>query len=751
MKRGSIDRGEERTEPRHTHRVKRGSIQGSGWLGTALASVVLLAGLTPAWAQATQPTAIAVLSASTTTRTPDVIHAAPAAAGQPDSVGVTLTSMNPRSPSPADVDQAVTLTATVVNSTDVSYPDFTVGLERGLPITAQSGLDEALANPPATDTLADSHEVDQNKPLPAHSSLNITYRTTSGAMCLCFTGIYPYALVIRTTSGLENGSAELARIQILVPSFLSVPAPVRVSWVWPLVDRPHRWLSETVFNDDELAGSVAKGGRLDRALAVPERTAGQVRMLLVVDPDLLDSLAVMSSPGGYQYRGRTAVIRGTGGQAAASWLARLSALRSKHDIVLTGYADPDIDAATRAGLPWSTALDPQVQARIAHTINDFTSDLTWPAGGALTSKALDAAIAGGSSTVLLSDNALSDQTSGDPRPDAISPLPSAAGRALALVTDSAIENTVDQVLKVGSFAAQGEQALLGQLAMRAVQDGGHSHFVVVTPSRYVDTDPATAAQTVLATVTTSWSKPISVRTALSTVTPVDRGPLRISAASPADEVSAALTAQLVRIERQVASMREALNSDAAAALLGGFGAGLQRGESNAWRTDRARGSALVAELGKAIVQRLGSVAFVRPTDGTYSLSSANSPVIVTVQNKLSQDVSVRVRLSPGPGVVGFRTPPVGTQTINANSTRTISIPAHVDRLGKFVVVATLTTPDGQPLGQAISLNLRATALGGITKTITIVAATVLILALFRRVVLRIRRGHGHQLAAGAAR
>jgi len=43
------------------------------------------------------------------------------------------------------------------------------------------------------------------------------------------------------------------------------------------------------------------------------------------------------------------------------------------------------------------------------------------------------------------------------------------------------------------------------------------------------------------------------------------------------------------------------------------------------------------------------------------------------------------------------------------------------------------------MGDPIALRLRATALGGITKTITIVAASVLILALLRRVVRRLRR------------
>ena len=77
-------------------------------------------------------------------------------------------------------------------------------------------------------------------------------------------------------------------------------------------------------------------------------------------------------------------------------------------MVLTAYADPDVNAVARAGMKWSTALDPQVQSRISPTLDgDFSSDLlTWPIGGALTNRALDALVGGGASTVLLSDSSL---------------------------------------------------------------------------------------------------------------------------------------------------------------------------------------------------------------------------------------------------------------------------------------------------------------------------------------------------------
>lgn len=666
-------------------------------------------------------------------------------------VSVVLNSMNPRSPDANKPSQPVTVAVTISNNTDNTYSDVELGLRRGLPIGRQQLLDEAIKLSPDTDYQVPA-PLRLGKQLLPRQSLSVSYRTTSNDLCLCFDGVYPYALVVRGVSDPSVGSVELGRLQVFVPSFLNVPKPVLHGWVWPLLDAPHRWMDEGVFLDEQLAGSVGPSGRLDRALSTAELVADKVRLTLLVDPELLDSLAVMAGPGGYKVRAGTGTVPGTGGRLAADWLARLTLLQPKHDIVLTAYADPDVNAVSRAGLKFSTALEPQVQARIAPTLNgDFSSDLlTWPAGSALTGKALNALVGGGASTVLLSDAALPGQNDTEPRPDALSPLPSAAGKAQALVTDSAIQATVARALRMGSVAANDQQTLLAQLAIRAVQQPERSHFVVIAPDRYVNVNPVTAAQTILAANGAGWARPISLRSALRTVTPVDRGALHTGAANAAAELNPSDMTALRRIEQQVASMNEALrDNDAAAELLGGFNNGIKRAESSAWRRNRAGGSAVTRSLQTRINQLTSAVHLVQPADGTYSLSSSDSPVVVTVSNELPRPVTVQVSVAPANGVVGFRAPPAQQQTIPARSIATIRIPTHVDRLGKFRVVAVLSTPDGRQLGAGVTLNLRATQIGTVTKAITIVAVSVLVLALLRRLVQRIRRGSS-KAPAGAA-
>jgi hypothetical protein len=671
-----------------------------------------------------------------------VAVATPATVTKQQPVTVALNSISPRSPDARRPEQVVRIRATLVNNSDNTYADVRFGIQRGLPITQQNLLDAAIANPPETGYSVPS-PLDLRRQLLPHARLVVNYQTTSADLCLCFGGVYPYALVATAATTAGGDFTEVGRSQLFIPSFLQQPQPVSVSWVWPLLDRPHRSIDTDVFTDEGLAGEVASGGRLDRALRVAELLAGKVRLTLVVDPDLLDSLAVMTRPQGYRVRSGTGTVPGTGGVLATAWLQRFKAVEAQHDVVLTGYADPDVNALTRAGMPFSTALDPQVKNRIGPYLGSNLSNysLAWPAGGALTSKALDALVGSGASTVLLSDAALPGGNKTEPRPDALAPLPTAAGSADALVTDSALEATIRRALKPGSTSYPAEiQTMLGQLAIRAAQQPDKRHFVVLSPDRYVDTAPAAAAALIQSVLGTGWSGAISIPTALSTVVPVDHGPLDTAAENPNAEVSQQQLASLSQIAAAVNSMSEALHdNDAAAQLLAGFNTGIQRGSSSAWRADPAGGADVVGQLQSRIAGITGAVHLVTPAVGSYSLSSSNSPIVVTVSNQLAKPVTIRVMVTAVKPGIGFTASPVN-EVVPAQSIETIRIPTHVERLGKFQVVATLQTPDGRQLGQVVPLNVRATAIGSVTKIITVVAVAILLLALVRRLVRRIRRG-----------
>lgn len=676
---------------------------------------------------------------------------------QPPAATVRLLDLTPRLPDPNNSTQVVKIVAAITNTTNTTFTDVQFGLERGETISQQSLLDQAIANPLTTDQTGFSvpNPLDLHKELLPKATITVTYTTTVADMCFCYHGIYPYALVAKGISDPDQGMVEIGRSQLLLPSLPTKPKPVQTAWIWPLLDRPHRSIYSDTFTDESLAGEISTGGRLDRALQVPELLAGKVRMTLVVDPDLLDSLAVMAGPDGYRVTKGSTTVPGTGGQLARNWLARFKAVETYHDVVLTGYGDPDLNALARAGLSLSSGLDPQVQSRISPYLNgNLSSDLlTWPADEALSARALDALVGNGTSTVLLSDAAIPGHSTDSPPPDALSPLPTAAGTATALVLSHTLETDFKKAIRVGAPNVDG-QTFFAQLAIRAEEDPANSHFVVLAPDRYVDADPGKAASVINSVRNADWATSISIPDALHTITPVNRGALNTAVESSTAEISQAQLNQLSNINEMVSSMNEALHdNDAAAELLAGFNTGIQRAESNAWRTD-PNGGARVAQLLQDRIDGITQkVHLVTPAVGTYSLSSSNSPIVVTVANDLTRAVTVKIVVNPTDSGVGFTATPEGAVTIPAGTVQTVRIPTHTARLGKFQVRATLETPDGQVLGAPIQLNLRATAIGTVTKIITIVAVAVLVLALLRRFVRWIRRRptrHAHPVVGAPA-
>ena len=83
--------------------------------------------------------------------------------------------------------------------------------------------------------------------------------STTAGICLCQPaggGVYPlYFTRHRRDRAGGDQSGRLRRRPTSRRSTTS-PKPVQVSWVWPLLDRPHRLSTDTVFTDDDLAESV---------------------------------------------------------------------------------------------------------------------------------------------------------------------------------------------------------------------------------------------------------------------------------------------------------------------------------------------------------------------------------------------------------------------------------------------------------------------------------------------------------------
>ena len=701
---------------------------GAAHLGRRLAvvAVAVVTGLGAGLGAASASAATAAAPAATAPATRAV--AAPLAPT------VVILGITPQIAVPVKDGEKATITVRIANPTAVPVSRLLLQVHRGDPITSELGVATAIATPPPTGDVQIA-AIPMAGSLAPGASRTVALAVTAGygpanALCLACgqDGVFPVSVSLSSAAT----GVEYSRAHTLVPAFAAAPQPVRVSWLWPLIDVPHRGTSATVFNDDNLARSVSAGGRLDRALRVAELVKGKVRLTLVIDPELLDSLTVMSH--GYTVRTTTTESAGTGKAAAAAWLKRLHAVSAYDDVSLTGYADPDVDALVRRNVGYSTALSPQVEQRVTSVLGArLTTDVAWPPGENLTSAGLDAVVSTGASTVLLSDDALPGADRDAATPDALSPLPAATGTADALVLSSALQPTVLSATGPDP-GVDSTTDLLADLAVRAVANPSVSHYAVLAPTRYVDPQPARAAATMLAVVDAPWAQDLSVAAALTSVEPVDRGPLQPAIASA--EIDTQQIRTMTTARDQVAAFRDCLTNQSAPTLLGGYAGGLARATSAAWRLRPAAGQAFTSAILAQITRLEGRVSILAPPGTHYTLSSG-APLEVTVRNNLTVAVKIRIRVAALEGEQGFRANTLPLQTIAAGAQQQIKVPVHVERSGYFRIRITLLTPHNLQLQTSRTISVNSTALGAVALWITGVALGVLVLALVIRVVRRI--------------
>ncbi|MGY0485628.1 DUF6049 family protein [Streptomyces sp. WG-D5] len=186
------------------------------------------------------------------------------------------------------------------------------------------------------------------------------------------------------------------------PEATAADDPVPATVVWPVTATPHMTAAalgsgsaaKAVFDDDSLAGLLARGGRLREVV-----DAGKDRdVTWVLDPDLVLAAQQMST--GYRVAESADstnpqdTTEGTGASAARAWLAALKDAVKGREVWLLPYADTDI--ASLAHHPGTDTDD------LTEVVSGLAADATkrvdrilgtgartglgWPADGALDSR-----------------------------------------------------------------------------------------------------------------------------------------------------------------------------------------------------------------------------------------------------------------------------------------------------------------------------------------------------------------------------
>jgi hypothetical protein len=672
-------------------------------------------------------------------------------------ITMSVTSVSPLVPAPSGTPTPISFQLTLTNTTGTEIDGIRVQAERGDPIGTQQALDADLANPspPASTDLPISPTMPIKAiNLPAGAVDAVTFTTTTstaddGHICLCFqASLYPlyFSAHVTGSTGVDQALGYAATYLPIADGTPTTPTPVQVSWLWPLIDRPHRLSSDTVFTDDTLAAEVGPTGRLTRALTVAQQAGATVPLTLLIDPELLDELSVMAA-GPYKVDAGTGTTAGTGQANAQAWLSQL------HDtlvgdpsvtVELTPYADPDVESLQRNGLSWTNEMPSAMSARVSAALAGRTPDhsVAWPSADVLSSGTMRTLSASGVSTVVLDARAVSPHM--DPN-GAISGLARLQGRGVdvaAALTSSAIEKYAADAI-TGSGSGLGELPnLMAEIAVRSVQEPSNQQMVLVTPPRYVDAEVDQAVLTIVSTSTSTFSTPIALLNA-------GRGSLLPTGLSTLNAVPASVltladttVSTIERVERELPSLRAMLDpaDPAAQAVLAGIAPALQRSTSAGWH---ALGSAASADTYADSVANIldsitGGVRIVRPSSGAYTLTSTSSPLPITVENDLPYAVRVRVAVTTVNSLAGFSTTPTGVQVIDPQSKQTLHLATRIERSGRIQVQAVLLTPDDMELGAPVVLTVHSTALGVIGVVITVVSGAILALALLLRLVRRVR-------------
>ncbi len=704
----------------------------------------------------------AVLAAAVLLAAAAPLHAATAASRRSDSVVITVDSVSPSTPAPSDDLKHLTVTLTLRNTTGADIENVDVVGERGDPFSSQTALDAALADAaPSTSgglPITPTHPVHIDV-LRADTPVQVTFETGTSILddgtgiCLCARAyIYPLIFTAQTlgTTGVVEQRGVAATY---LPSFdgkLPPVQPVQVSWIWPLLERPHRLTDDTVFTDDLLTASV-DGGRLSRALDVVEGVGRTVPLTLLIDPELLAELETMASTT-TPYTVATTdghSVPGTGQAAASTWLDRLRTVLTadpKVRVELTAYADPDVESLSERGLSWSGTMPAEMAAQVSDALagRAMDSSLSWPATGAISQQALHALADQGVSTVVLNSAAVAGPrlVEGAVAPGLASLHP---GRDVtAALTSPAIENYVRQAVTEGGRGAAVLPELVAELAVRATQDPEVEHAVAITAPRYVDPDVAAAVRTIEETSSSTFARPTSLADLVGgALRPKELSHLgKVPPAATAHPSAAfAAAANAAGSLPTISSLLDQKNDAAARDFVTGLSRGVQRAESSAWRrTEEVAAGAAVADQLETTVERTRSgVQIVRPSRD-FTLASNTSPLPITVDNELPYAVRVRISITTVPvGVQGFTYIPFrDPQGVEAGSKRTLNIPATTERVGRIRIQATLRAPNGDPLGLPVEMRVRSTALGIIGVVITVVAGVVLGIALLWRAARRLR-------------
>jgi hypothetical protein len=550
--------------------------------------------------------------------------------------------------------------------------------------------------------------------------------------------------------------------------------PMKIAWVWPLIDVPQQEMPQLgscyqALASASLATSLGAKGRLGSLLSVGLRWAGKTHLTWVVDPALLSDATVMTRP--YKVGGNSACVGTThmpASAAASGWLSTLRRGTANQPMFLTPYADADVAALSHAGLgtdirtayTLGDSVASQVLSRPFGTNGAPVGDggaasVAWPADGAadasvLTSLARNAGI----STVVLNSDEMPELASSSSYPPdtAVTSVTTGIGSTMhVLLADSQLTSVLGSVSAGSSAGAQFavEQEFLAQTAMIVSELPYSSRSIVVAPPRRWDPSAAEASALLSLTTQAPWLRPVSLSSLASSGSSyrVWRQALPRDKVSPA-ELSGDYLGQVKSLDANLA-LYENLLYQPELNTLRTLDTAATVAESSAWRGDGgASGRLALAKISAYLSDNEHEVQII--TGGKDLMAGTSGVTPVSVLNGLDVPVQVQVAAILPSGSQLTVSKFDSLITVQAKETRTVGMPVRSSGLGTTTLQLQLQTRNGLPLTwTSQSLSIQVTRYGRALLVLIAAALGVLVLtSVARWIRRRLNDGGAHARSGG---
>ncbi len=538
-------------------------------------------------------------------------------------------------------------------------------------------------------------------------------------------GVYPLEAQLTDLAG-EQVSSERTLLPFL-PDNTSAISKLKIAWLWPLIDQPHRTACPALSNNG-LAQSLAAGGRLSTLLSAAAANP-QADITWAIDPALLGDATTMSSP--YQVAtGRnwkaascTGATVEPASAAAATWLRTVKSATAGQPVVITPYANTDVAALVHQGLnqELNTAylLGQQVAQRELGTPS-FDKDLALPAGGLADQSVLTSLAATRHVTsVVLSSGEMppvdSTVPSGD---DAVTTIRTGAGTRMdVLLADDTMTSLLKSAAGATSAGAQFglEQRFLAETAMIASEFPTSNRSVVISPPQ--TWGPSLAlAQALLQETSAPWLQPVTLSSLAGShdsESRLARRPPPSTKVSPR-ELGGSYLAEVSALDATYSTFKAMLYPPMPAYTTS-LEEALAATESSAWRGGSVSGGqALVTAFNAYLKTSADKVKIIASPEITMAGSSGQLPV--PIQNSLKEQ-SVQVRLSASVTTLPGQTHPLTLggldDVIRIKAGQTVVVKLHVGSApsGSTDIHLSLVTIDGRQVGDPTTLTVHSTRYG----------------------------------------